>query len=87
MDRVNPMDRHLNTMVEARGMTEAPPAAQMFGNAGNIFPAKFLPIKIKHAKKISEKYSEISENFHEIFRILKEKIEINKKKEFSKKFS
>jgi acetyl-CoA acyltransferase len=33
-DRTNPMDKHLTTMVEARGWEQSPPAPQMFGNAG-----------------------------------------------------
>ncbi len=33
-DRVNPMDKHFELMVELRGFAEAPPAPQLFGNAG-----------------------------------------------------
>jgi acetyl-CoA acetyltransferase len=33
-DRTNPIDKHVQTMVEARGWEGSPPAPQMFGNAG-----------------------------------------------------
>ena len=33
-DRTNPIDRHVEQMVQARGWEGAPPAPQMFGNAG-----------------------------------------------------
>jgi len=33
-DRTNPMDKHFGLMVELRGFAKAPPAPQMFGNAG-----------------------------------------------------
>jgi acetyl-CoA acetyltransferase len=33
-DRTTPMDKHFKVMVEARGFAKAPPAPQMFGNAG-----------------------------------------------------
>ena len=34
MDRTNPMDKHVMLMMELREFTPAPPAPQMFGNAG-----------------------------------------------------
>lgn len=34
MDRTNPIDKHMTVMIEAAGLAPAPPAAQMFGNAG-----------------------------------------------------
>ncbi len=33
-DRTIPLDRHMQDMVDRRGFGQAPPAAQMFGNAG-----------------------------------------------------
>jgi acetyl-CoA acetyltransferase len=33
-DRTNPLDQHMNVMSEHRGITSAPFAPQMFGNAG-----------------------------------------------------
>jgi sterol carrier protein 2 len=42
MDRTNPMDKHMLTMMEARGPPEAaPPAPQMFGNAGREHMEKY----------------------------------------------
>ena len=41
MDRTNPMDLHLNAMIEERGMTESPITAQMFGNAGREHMEKY----------------------------------------------
>ncbi len=40
-DRTNPMDKHFQLMVEARGFAKAPPAPQMFGNAGIEHMEKF----------------------------------------------
>jgi acetyl-CoA acetyltransferase len=34
MDRVNPMDKHMLLMMELRQFAAAPPAPQLFGNAG-----------------------------------------------------
>ena len=34
MDRTQPMDRHVENMMTIHELTSAPPAAQMFGNAG-----------------------------------------------------
>ena len=33
-DRTQPMDKHVSLMIELRGFVPAPPAAQVFGNAG-----------------------------------------------------
>lgn len=33
-DRTSPLDKHFMDMIDRRGMSEAPPAAQIFGNAG-----------------------------------------------------
>ena len=33
-DRTNPMDKHAKVMIELRGFAKAPPAPQIFGNAG-----------------------------------------------------
>jgi sterol carrier protein 2 len=37
----NPLQRHLETMASLRGQTEAPPAAQIFGNAGREHMEKY----------------------------------------------
>ena len=33
-DRTNPLDKHFKLMMDLRGLAQAPPAAQLFGNAG-----------------------------------------------------
>lgn len=50
-DRTNPMDKHMMKMMEMHEFVSAPPAAQMFGNAG---------------KEHSEKYGTKSETFAKI---------------------
>lgn len=40
-DRTTPMDKHFNAMIEKRGMEKAPPAAQMFGNAGREYIERY----------------------------------------------
>jgi len=41
MDRTNPMDKHLESMIDTRGITDSPITAQMFGNAGLEHMAKY----------------------------------------------
>ncbi len=53
-DRTNPMDRHANTMMEAQGFSDAPPAAQMFGGAGREYRWKY-GTKRETFAKVSEK--------------------------------
>ena len=40
-DRTNPMDKHMMRMMEEYDFTPAPPAAQMFGNAGRDHMKKY----------------------------------------------
>jgi sterol carrier protein 2 len=40
-DRVNPVDRHAQVMIQTRGFVPAPPAPQMFGNAGREHMEKY----------------------------------------------
>jgi sterol carrier protein 2 len=40
-DRTNPMDKQFKLMVELRGFAQAPPAPQMFGNAGREHMEKY----------------------------------------------
>jgi acetyl-CoA acetyltransferase len=40
-DRVNPMDKHAQAMIEKRGFAKAPPAPQFFGNAGREHMEKY----------------------------------------------
>jgi sterol carrier protein 2 len=41
MDRINPMDKHLEVMVNLRGFGQAPPTAQFFGNAAREHMEKY----------------------------------------------
>ncbi len=54
MDRTPPMDRHFMDMKDRRGVVAAPPAAQMFGNAGREYMEKYGVTKEVFAK-IGEK--------------------------------
>ena len=40
-DRTNPMDKHVMDMIGRRGFAPAPPAAQVFGNAGKEYMEKY----------------------------------------------
>ncbi len=40
-DRTNPLDKHFMDMNDRRGITGAPPAAQMFGNAGREYMERY----------------------------------------------
>ena len=41
MDRTNPMDKHMEVMINRYGMTAAPAAPQLFGNAGKEHMEKY----------------------------------------------
>jgi acetyl-CoA acetyltransferase len=49
-DRTNPMDRHVALMAELRGFAPAPPAAQMFGNAGREHRERYGTTALQFAK-------------------------------------
>lgn len=53
-DRTNPMDKHMMTMIELRKFAPAPPAPQMFGNAGREHMEKYGTTK-EHFAKIAYK--------------------------------
>lgn len=50
MDRINPMDKHLEAMVSMREFASAPPTAQFFGNAGREHMEKYGTRKEAFAK-------------------------------------
>jgi acetyl-CoA acetyltransferase len=50
MDRVNPMDKHMMLMMELREFAPAPPAPQIFGNAGREHMEKYGTTKEQFAK-------------------------------------
>lgn len=41
MDRTNPMDKHMEVMINRYGIAAAPAAPQMFGNAGREHMEKY----------------------------------------------
>ncbi len=50
MDRTNPMDKHMLLMMELRPFAPAPPAPQLFGNAGREHMEKYGTTKEQFAK-------------------------------------
>jgi len=53
-DRTNPMDKHVMDMIERRGFEPAPPAAQVFGNAGREYMERY-GVTAEAFAKIGEK--------------------------------
>ena len=49
-DRINPLDKHGQVMIELRGAAPAPPAPQMFGNAGRDHMDKYGTTALQFAK-------------------------------------
>jgi len=70
-DRVNPMDRHVNTMVKLRGFEASPVAPQIFGNAGREHmerygtkPEQFAKIGLKnHRHSVNNPYSQFQDEY------------------------
>jgi sterol carrier protein 2 len=70
-DRVNPMDKHAQAMIEKRGFEKAPPAAQFFGNAGRehmekygTTPEHFAKIGWKnHKHSVNNPYSQFQDEY------------------------
>uniref|UniRef100_A0A7N8WXU6 Sterol carrier protein 2 n=1 Tax=Mastacembelus armatus TaxID=205130 RepID=A0A7N8WXU6_9TELE len=61
MDRTNPMDKHMEVMINRYGMVAAPAAPQMFGNAGREHMEKY-GTKPEHFAKIAWKNHKHSTN-------------------------
>ncbi|XP_048845795.1 sterol carrier protein 2 [Brienomyrus brachyistius] len=61
MDRTNPMDKHMEVMLNRYGMAAAPAAPQMFGNAGREHMEKY-GTKPEHFAKIAWKNHKHSTN-------------------------
>ncbi|XP_029381085.1 sterol carrier protein 2 isoform X1 [Echeneis naucrates] len=61
MDRTNPMDKHMEVMINRYGMVAAPAAPQMFGNAGREHMEKY-GTKQEHFAKIAWKNHKHSTN-------------------------
>jgi acetyl-CoA acetyltransferase len=70
-DRTVPLDRHLNDMIERRGIVGAPPAAQVFGNAGREYMERygvsaetFARIGTKnHRHSVNNPYSQFQDEY------------------------
>jgi acetyl-CoA acetyltransferase len=70
-DRVNPMDRHVDTMVKLRGFEASPVAPQIFGNAGREHmerygskPEQFAKIGLKnHRHSVNNPYSQFQDEY------------------------
>ena len=70
-DRVNPLDRHVNTMVKLRGFETSPVAPQIFGNAGREHmerygtkPEQFAKIGLKnHRHSVNNPYSQFQDEY------------------------
>ena len=56
MDRTNPVDKHLEIMINRYGMVAAPVAPQMFGNAGREHMEKYGTnyVCVKHHDCLNE---------------------------------
>ncbi|XP_031610722.1 sterol carrier protein 2 [Oreochromis aureus] len=61
MDRTNPMDKHMEVMINRYGMAAAPAAPQMFGNAGREHMERY-GTKPEHFAKIAWKNHKHSTN-------------------------
>lgn len=61
MDRTNPMDRHVEVMIDVAGLDSSPITAQMFGNAGKEHMKKY-GTQPEHLAKIAYKNHKHSVN-------------------------
>lgn len=68
MDRTNPMDKHMEVMINRYGMAAAPAAPQMFGNAGREHMEKYgtcvkvcnvpvVPLHLPHAHTLEQSFN------------------------------
>ncbi len=70
-DRINPMDKHIALMADIRGFAPAPPAAQMFGNAGREHMERYGTTALQFAKigwknhkhSVNNPYSQFQEEY------------------------
>ncbi|RMF14460.1 MAG: lipid-transfer protein [Candidatus Dadabacteria bacterium] len=66
-DRLNPMDKHVTTMMEVQGMAPAPAAAQMFGGAGREYREKYGVSNESFAKIALKNRTHAANNPYAIF--------------------
>lgn len=70
-DRTLPLDKHVNLMIELRGMADAPGAPQLFGNAGRehmerygTTPEHFAKVAQKnHKHSVNNPYSQFQDEY------------------------
>ena len=70
-DRVNPMDKHVDTMIKLRGFETSPVAPQIFGNAAREHmerygstPEQFAKIGLKnHRHSVNNPYSQFQDEY------------------------
>jgi acetyl-CoA acetyltransferase len=67
-DRLNPMDQHVNVMVNKQGFEPAPPAAQMFGGAGREHRDRYGTRDETFAKVAVKNRRHSVENPYSVFR-------------------
>jgi len=68
LDRTNPLDKHMETMSNLRGFSNAPPAPQMFGNAGREHMDKYGTTKEQIAKIAHKNHKHSVNNPYSQFR-------------------
>lgn len=67
-DRLNPLDRHVQVMVDCQGFEPAPPAAQMFGGAGREHAEKYGTTKKQFALVSVKNRKHAANNPYAVFR-------------------
>jgi sterol carrier protein 2 len=67
-DRANPLEKHTNVMIKMRGFDKAPPAPQMFGNAGREHMEKYGTTKEQFAKIAQKNHKHSKNNPYSQFR-------------------
>lgn len=67
-DRLNPLDRHVELMVNRQGFVPAPPAAQFFGGAGREYAEKYGVTREQFARISVKNRSHAQHNPYALFR-------------------
>lgn len=67
-DRLNPLDRHAQVMMDCQGFEPAPPAAQMFGGAGREHAEKYGTTKKQFALVSVKNRRHAANNPYAVFR-------------------
>ena len=67
-DRTNPLDKHVQVMMDVQGFAQAPPAAQMFGGAGREYQWKYGATRETFAKIAEKARKHASNNPYALFK-------------------